>query len=501
MDYDKYFEKENYFLPWNALTESQLEEQKQFQLQLTRRTGFVFGSGCVISPEAHIYEVKKAKAGQNVKIGSHALLRRIDMEIGNNCTVNSYAVLQGKLKIGSGVSIAPGAKLFGENHIFSRTDIPFKEQGNKSEGITVGDDVWIGADAIIVDGVKVGSHVVLAAGAVVTKDIPDYALAGGNPARVIRDRRASMKDSDEIGRLISGFGEKAKNEWRTAVKACAGELENGIRPWCDAAETAAMFGEEPPFLKKEEYIEKLHSMETGLHGYETVMSLGYALKALGAKLNKPFDYVDGLDVCGYLSSLPWNRDPWDCGHNTDILATAMYFNRTLFGRTIPENQLFGWLGRNLSPQTGMWGKDNDGDFLLPVNGWYRAARGSYGQFGVPLPWAERTIDTVLRHKASVPKGNACCTLDIVYPLWLCGKQTDYRRTEGQVWAMEQLRRICANWRPGFSFELETGDVSMQGTEMWLSIIYNICKYLGREDLLGYEPKGVHCLTKNDNNFC
>ncbi len=489
MCYGGYFEKENYFLPWNNLTEAQREEQKNFQAELTRRTGFEFGEGCVISPEAHIYEVQRAEVGNNVKIASHALLRRLELTMGDDCTVNSYAVIHGKVTVGSGVSIAPGAKLFGENHNFDRVDIPFKRQGNRREGIVVGDDVWIGADVVIVDGVRVGSHTVLAAGSVVVKDIPDYALAGGNPARVIRDRRAALKDSTETEKLISGFGGNAREQWRTAAENCAAELETGeIRPWCDGAEIAAMFNEEPPFMSREKYIERLRSMEEDRHGYETVMSLGYALCALGGSLSGPFTYVDGLDVEGYLSSLKWPDDPWDAGHNTDILATAMFFNKTLFNKSVREDRLFGWLRRNICPQTGLWG---GGSLNLRVNGWYRTVRGSYGQFGLPLPYAERTVDSVLEHRDGGCEFNACNVLDIIYPLWRCGLQTDYRRTEGQAWALETLSRIIPLWGPGFGFAPEKDPVTLKGTEMWLSIIYNICKYLEKEKLLGYTPKGVH----------
>ncbi len=488
-DYDEYFNKENYFLPWNSLTEAQLEEQRKFQAELSRRAGFEFGLDCVVSPEAHIYEVRRAKVGNGVKIGSHALLRRLELEMGDNCTVNSYAVIQGKVTVGSQVSIAPGAKLFGENHNFDRTDIPFKLQGNRRDGIVIGDDVWIGADVIIVDGVRVGSHVVLAAGAVVVKDIPDYALAGGNPAKVLRDRRAALKDSPEIEKLTADFGRSARNQWRAAAQSCAGELSDGeIRPWCDGAEIAAMFDEKPPFLNREDYIKKLHSMEKDSHSYETVMSLGYALRALGDGLSAPFSYVDALDADKYLSSLSWDSDPWDAGHNTDILATAMYFNKTRFGKPIPEAALFDWLGRRIMPQTGLWG---GGSLNLRINGWYRTVRGSYGQFGLPLPYAENTIDSALLHSGGDYEFNACNVLDIIYPLWLCGRQTDHRRSEGQAWALGILRRVIPLWRPGFGFAPEKDPVTLKGTEMWLSIIYNICKYLEKEELLGYVPKGVH----------
>ena len=76
------------------------------------------------------------------------------------------------------------------NHSFERTDIPMMDQGFEEERpVVIGNDVWIGDRVIILPGVHVGDGAVLAAGAVVTKDVPEYAIVGGTPAKVIRMRK------------------------------------------------------------------------------------------------------------------------------------------------------------------------------------------------------------------------------------------------------------------------------------------------------------------------
>ena len=102
-----------------------------------------------------------------------------------------------RLIIGSYCSIAPGVQflLGGEHRIDSISTFPFKvkcfgcerEAGSKGD-IIIGDDVWIGTNAIICSGVKIGQGAVVAAGAIVTKDVDSYAVVGGNPAKLIRYR-------------------------------------------------------------------------------------------------------------------------------------------------------------------------------------------------------------------------------------------------------------------------------------------------------------------------
>jgi maltose O-acetyltransferase len=80
--------------------------------------------------------------------------------------------------------------IISSNHQFSRTDIPMTQQGFQTEQpVVIGDDVWIGSRAIILAGVKVGTGAIIGAGAVIAKDVPEWAVVVGNPGRVIRLRK------------------------------------------------------------------------------------------------------------------------------------------------------------------------------------------------------------------------------------------------------------------------------------------------------------------------
>jgi len=79
--------------------------------------------------------------------------------------------------------------IYTSNHRFDRTDIPMIDQGNtEPKAVVIEDDVWIAARAIILPGVRIGKGAVIAAGAVVTKDVPPYTVVGGIPARKIKSR-------------------------------------------------------------------------------------------------------------------------------------------------------------------------------------------------------------------------------------------------------------------------------------------------------------------------
>jgi acetyltransferase-like isoleucine patch superfamily enzyme len=98
---------------------------------------------------------------------------------------------QGGITIGDRVLFGPRVQVLAVNHVMSDPARPIMDQGITAVGIRIDDGAWIGAGAIVLDGVTVGKHAVVGAGAVVTSDIPPHALAVGAPARVIRDMKTN----------------------------------------------------------------------------------------------------------------------------------------------------------------------------------------------------------------------------------------------------------------------------------------------------------------------
>jgi acetyltransferase-like isoleucine patch superfamily enzyme len=110
------------------------------------------------------------------------------IKIGRDSLVGEYNVIrgQGGVTIGDRVYTSPFTQIIAVNHVFNDPSRPFIEQGLTAEGIVIEDDVWLGASVVVTDGVRIGQGSVVAAGAVVTRDIPAHSLAAGVPAKVIR---------------------------------------------------------------------------------------------------------------------------------------------------------------------------------------------------------------------------------------------------------------------------------------------------------------------------
>ena len=109
-----------------------------------------------------------------------------DVIIGDHTRVGLHNTIIGPLEIGSHVNLAQGITVTALNHNFSDANKRIDEQGVSTSPVTIEDDVWIGANAVILPGVTIGEHSVVAAGAVVTKDVPPHSLVAGVPAKVIK---------------------------------------------------------------------------------------------------------------------------------------------------------------------------------------------------------------------------------------------------------------------------------------------------------------------------
>ncbi len=120
------------------------------------------------------------------------------IKIGKNSLIGEYSLIrgQGGVEIGDRVYTSPFTQIIAVNHIFDDPQRPFTEQGITAEGIVIEDDVWLGASAVITDGVRIGKGAIVAAGAVVTKDVPPHTVVGGVPARVIKEIDGTVPERD-----------------------------------------------------------------------------------------------------------------------------------------------------------------------------------------------------------------------------------------------------------------------------------------------------------------
>lgn len=118
------------------------------------------------------------------------------IRIGRDSLIGEYTIVrgQGGVTIGDRVYTSPFTQILAVNHIYSDPDRPIIEQGITADGITIEDDVWIGAGAIITDGTRLGKGSVVAAGAVVTADVPPHTVVGGVPAHPLKDIKKNDVD-------------------------------------------------------------------------------------------------------------------------------------------------------------------------------------------------------------------------------------------------------------------------------------------------------------------
>lgn len=119
--------------------------------------------------------------------------------IGHRSLIGIGNVIIGPVHIGNDVIFAQNIVLSGLNHRYEDPNIPIKDQGTSTAQITVGDGTWIGANSVVTAGVTIGRNAVVAGGSVVTKDVPDFTIVGGNPARILKQYNASSGQWERPG--------------------------------------------------------------------------------------------------------------------------------------------------------------------------------------------------------------------------------------------------------------------------------------------------------------
>lgn len=173
---------------------------------------FIFGrfNSVKIGKNVHFSSACKLNFGNNITVGSFSIFKgkgcfkilddvfihenvlirtSTEILIGKGTTINKNCSILDKVQIGDYCSIAPNVVIVGGNHNFKDSSEIIKNQGMNYRGIIIGNDVWIGCNCSILDGVKIGNGAIIAAGSVVTKDVMPYEIVGGVPAKHIKHRK------------------------------------------------------------------------------------------------------------------------------------------------------------------------------------------------------------------------------------------------------------------------------------------------------------------------
>ena len=164
---------------------------------------FIYYSICIRLPDApmplgrigaamRIFICKKLfkKCGSHLRVAPGVSFGSgLNIEIGDNSSLNKDCWIANDTIIGDDVFMGPEIIILSSGHEFTSTNKPMRIQGAPPrKPVIIGNDIWIGTRAIILPGVKIGDHSIIAAGSVVTKDVEPWSIVGGNPAKLIRSR-------------------------------------------------------------------------------------------------------------------------------------------------------------------------------------------------------------------------------------------------------------------------------------------------------------------------
>lgn len=176
--------------PRNQLTKEDIKEVLRTLFSLEVIKAFINLAGWYIHD--HVAPRAKMKIAGNPRIHPTASLRCGEhIYLGKNSHINQYCCIwaskNSKIVLGDNLLMGPGVKIFSSNHS-SKMGIPMNVQPFVEKDIIIGTDVWLGANSVVVAGVTIGDGAIIAAGSVVTKDVPAYTIMGGIPAKPIKKR-------------------------------------------------------------------------------------------------------------------------------------------------------------------------------------------------------------------------------------------------------------------------------------------------------------------------
>jgi len=197
--YEEQVKKRINFMPWLYDIEKHNEYHKKWQIDWQRQLSlmetieFIGDNTFIADEDVNVFAERGRKIviENNCRVATGCYLHG-PLHFKENVGLNKNVHLEGGVKgicIGKNTRIGPNTSMFAFNHSFDCLEIPIREQKVSSRGIEIGEDVWIGANCSIVDGVVIGSSAVIGIASVVTKDVPEFEIWAGNPARKIGHRR------------------------------------------------------------------------------------------------------------------------------------------------------------------------------------------------------------------------------------------------------------------------------------------------------------------------
>jgi acetyltransferase-like isoleucine patch superfamily enzyme len=160
------------------------------------------GKGSIIRRKARLdlFPTKKFSIGYRTIIEDYAIINNGmgDIIIGDRCAITSRVKLVGPVTLGNLVTIGSGAQITGLTHNFEDVTRPIKEQGVTPNCTIVENDVWIGGNSVIIQGLRIGTHSIIASGSVVTRDVPQFSVVAGNPAKVIKQYNPETNQWEKV---------------------------------------------------------------------------------------------------------------------------------------------------------------------------------------------------------------------------------------------------------------------------------------------------------------